>query len=460
VTEFAARYQAAFEAYVVDRSERSLGAAYELGRAAVTEGVGVLDLAEAHHATLRELLPTDGGPAMTDAAADFFRESLAAFELAHRGYREAHETARIEQEHARRQHILADAGMALNSTLDTEEILRIAADQAVQVTDTTHAEARLTHESGQAPILAVAPEEASAAHEQPIDQAALIGRGRRQGRLAVWGDGPLDAVRHSALVQLALMASAAVENAQRYAREREIADTLQRSLLPPAIPEIPGLQTAVRFWSAGEGMQVGGDFYDLFGTADGDWALAMGDVCGKGPDAAALTALTRHTIRAAARHEASPAKVLEFVNDAMLDQRRDSRFATVLYGVLRVDDRGARLVIASGGHPPPFLVRPDGRVGSVPCAGTLLGIVEDPELSDAEVRLEPGDTLLLYTDGVVEIRSGGREVFGTQDLAALLEGCAGCPPDELLARVEEQVLLRSGGRLADDAALLAVRLRP
>jgi serine phosphatase RsbU (regulator of sigma subunit) len=229
------------------------------------------------------------------------------------------------------------------------------------------------------------------------------------------------------------MTSVAVENAQRYARERVIAQTLQGSLLPPSLPEIPGLELAARFNAAGDGIEVGGDFYDVFRAGEDEWCMVIGDVCGKGPEAAALTALTRYTIRAGALHERHPSRVLGLLNEAMLEQRHDGRFATVLYLRLIVGPGGrVRVVAASGGHPLPLLLRADGRVDAVGAGGTLLGVIENPVLPDAEVVLDPGDTLVLYTDGVIEVRSGGKEIFGAEELTSLLGTSKGLDPDALL----------------------------
>ena len=458
---FSNRYRAAFETYLAERSEAALGAAYELGRSAVAEGLGLLDLADAHHAVLSGALTRDGREGVAEAAADFFRESLATFEVAHRGYVEASETARLEAAHAERQHRLADAAMALNATLDTGQLLRVLADQARAVTGARCTLVRHLTDPDAEPVDVVAPAGVDPGAEPPSAAQPLVRRGGEPvGSVMVWTGGELDATARAALVQLAQMASTALENAHRYSRERDIATTLQRSLLPPDLPDIPGLETAARFWSAGEGIQVGGDFYDIFQTGDGDWSFVIGDVCGKGPNAAALTALSRYTIRAAALHESSPARILEAVNAAMIDQRRDARFATAVLGRIRLGGDAARLTIACAGHPLPFLVRADGTVTAVGRGGTLLGIVPDLDVADVEVELAPQDALVAYTDGVIEIRRRGKELFGVEDLAALLGRCGGLEADALAARVEEQVLRRSGGVPADDVALLALRVRP
>jgi serine phosphatase RsbU (regulator of sigma subunit) len=258
---------------------------------------------------------------------------------------------------------------------------------------------------------------------------------------------------------IAAQSAIAIENARLYQERTRTAQTLQRALLPPHLPRVPGLELAAGYRAAGEGNQVGGDFYDVFPTGPQEWAIVIGDVCGKGPEAAALTALTRYTIRAAALHERRPSRVLEMLNEAMIEQRRDNRFATVLYLRLVMGPTGVKAIASSGGHPLPLRLHPSGRVDAIGGGGTLLGVVDDPALVDAEVDLSPGDTLVLYTDGVIEVRARGKELFGADDLTGLLGGCAGLMPDALLDRIEDQVLYRSGGLPQDDVALLGLRVQ-
>ncbi len=227
------------------------------------------------------------------------------------------------------------------------------------------------------------------------------------------------------LTQLALLSSVAITNAQLYERERTIAHTLQRSLRPGALPAVAGLSAAVRFHPAGEGIELGGDFYDLFPSRDGGWTALIGDVQGKGPDAAAVTALARHTMRAAAVYEHRPSGVLTTMHRALRDQNAD-RFCTVAYAHLRVSPRRIALELACGGHPLPLVIHRDGRVDPVGRLGTLLGSDIEPLLTDVAVTLEDGDVLLLYTDGVTEVRRRRREVFGHRELVACWRPAAGC----------------------------------
>jgi PAS domain S-box-containing protein len=256
-------------------------------------------------------------------------------------------------------------------------------------------------------------------------------------------------------------AGSAVENARLFQERSYIAWTLQQSLLPPALPQIPGIEVAARFRAAGDGAEVGGDFYDLFPIAGGQWATVMGDVCGKGADAAAVTALARYTIRAASMQQNRPSRVLELLNEALLrdETRQDRRFCTVAYALLERAGNGVAACLASAGHPLPFVIRASGTVEQVGCSGTLLGIVPDVEIGDLEVALEPGDTLVLYTDGVIEARGGGPEL-GEAGLARLLEGCAGARPEDVAARIEGASLEAYRGPPTDDIAVLVLQVRP
>ncbi|MEX2195065.1 MAG: SpoIIE family protein phosphatase [Thermoleophilaceae bacterium] len=249
-------------------------------------------------------------------------------------------------------------------------------------------------------------------------------------------------------------AATAMENARLYGERAYIARTLQHSLLPPHLPDIAGLEVAARYRAAGEGNEVGGDFYDLFDTGDARWAVVIGDVCGKGADAAATTALARYTLRAAAMRERRPGRVLEQLNEALLRQRDDRQFCTVAYASVDVGAHGAELTVACGGHPAPVVVRRDGGVEITPCGGTLLGVVGDPELAEAAVGLSPGDAIVLYTDGVTEARTPDG-LFGTDRLVTVAGGAAGRSATEIARRIEEAA---ASGELRDDLAIVVLRV--
>jgi serine phosphatase RsbU (regulator of sigma subunit) len=195
----------------------------------------------------------------------------------------------------------------------------------------------------------------------------------------------------------------------------------------------------------------------MFETGNRGWTVVMGDVCGKGPDAAAVTALARYTLRAAAMRERLPSRSLAVLNEALLRQRDDRRFCTVAYAYIEKLDRGARVGVATGGHPLPILLRADGSVEAVGVPGTLLGVVPDPDLEDRAVMLEPGDALIFYTDGVIESR-GSEGVLDERRLAELIATCAGTGADAIAAKVEEAAVLSQGGRPRDDIAVLVLRV--
>jgi serine phosphatase RsbU (regulator of sigma subunit) len=257
--------------------------------------------------------------------------------------------------------------------------------------------------------------------------------------------------------ELARRCATALDNTRLYRERSYIARTLQQSLLPAELPEMPGVEVAARFRPTGEGNEVGGDFYDMFESGGRGWAVVMGDVCGKGPDAAAVTALARYTLRAAAMRERLPSRSLRLLNEALLRQREDRRFCTVAYAYLEVLDKGARLGFASGGHPLPLLIRRDGVVEKVGAAGTLLGVVPDPDFEDRAVSLSRGDVLVFYTDGVIESRGDG-QALDEERLAELLGECAGEDADSVVAKVEQAALRSQGGRARDDIAVLALRV--
>jgi serine phosphatase RsbU (regulator of sigma subunit) len=258
--------------------------------------------------------------------------------------------------------------------------------------------------------------------------------------------------------ELARRCATAIDNARLYTDRSYIARTLQQSLLPVELPDIPGVEAAARFRPTGEGNEVGGDFYDMFETGNRGWAVVMGDVCGKGPDAAAVTALARYTLRAAAMRDNLPSRTLATLNEALLRQRDDRRFCTVAYAYIEKLDRGARAGVSTGGHPLPLLLRADGTVETVGLPGTLLGVVPDPSLEDQAVMLDPGDALVFYTDGVIENRLGADGVLDERRLAELVATCAGGGADAIASRVEEAAVLSQGGQPKDDIAVLVLRI--
>jgi PAS domain S-box-containing protein len=258
---------------------------------------------------------------------------------------------------------------------------------------------------------------------------------------------------------LASRAAIAVENSRLYEARSSIARTLQASLLPPALPEVARFELAAAYRPAGEGFDVGGDFYDVFGTAEDQWYVVIGDVCGKGAEAAAVTAMARYTIRAAAVRRRSPAAILRLLGEAMLRQEDTAatvgRFCTIACLHLDVSSSPARATVACGGHPLPIVIRADGRVEELGEPGTLLGLVERPEVEDAGGELYPGDAIVLYTDGLTEAGAPAR-VWDGEELAAVAREAAGRSAEEIVDHLLRAAL---GDQAAprDDVAVLALR---
>ncbi len=264
--------------------------------------------------------------------------------------------------------------------------------------------------------------------------------------------------------QLAANAAVALDNARLYENQRRTAHTLQAALLPTGLPTVAGLRLAAHYRAQTEessDVHVGGDLYDVVEGADADhWGFVVADVCGKGAEAAALTALIRHTVRAELGHGLGPAEVLERLNAAMLRETggRAGRFATVAHGQLTLTADGATVRLANAGHPPPLVLR-DGRVTPVDNPGTLLGVYPDVQLAAVEIELRRGEMMVLYTDGVTEAR-GVDGFYGAERLARLVGSVehpsAAAVADRLLADVEGF----QRGVLRDDVAILVVEAAP
>jgi phosphoserine phosphatase RsbU/P len=244
-------------------------------------------------------------------------------------------------------------------------------------------------------------------------------------------------------------------------RAMTLARTLQASLLPPAIPDLPGLAVSARYRPAGDGTGVLGDFFDVFHTGRTSLAAVLGDVAGKGIEAAKVTALAHYTIRAAASRDPDPAAILAQLNTALLTQHPDSeRFLTAVYLAIRESRTGMTVTVCNAGHTPVLLRRENGTVTSVGEHGVVLGLFDDAALTTTRVRLRAGDTLLLYTDGVTEARRG-REQYGDDRLRALLAATDGpTNVDGLTATIESAALAWSDGPPRDDIAILAINLPP
>ncbi|MFF3754511.1 SpoIIE family protein phosphatase [Streptomyces sp. NPDC002018] len=257
---------------------------------------------------------------------------------------------------------------------------------------------------------------------------------------------------------LSRRAALALDNARLYSERTAISQALQRSLLPPGLPEVPGVEVDVIYRAAGEGNEVGGDFYDLFPIRDGAYGFAIGDVCGTGPEAAAVTGLARHALRLLAREGFRGPAVLERLNAAILEEGARSRFLTLLYGELwPQEDGSAVLKMVCAGHPLPLRLRQDGTVEPAAEPQPLLGVMEDLELYEQTITLDPGDVLLCVTDGVTERREGTR-MLGDDGLADVLTSCTGLTAGAVASRVLRAVERFAAEPASDDMAILAMRV--
>jgi phosphoserine phosphatase RsbU/P len=240
------------------------------------------------------------------------------------------------------------------------------------------------------------------------------------------------------------------------ARAQVLARTLQDSLLPPALPSVPGLDLGAVYRPAGRGDEVGGDFYDVFPTAPGDWMVVIGDVVGKGVAAATLTSLVRHTVRAVATRVRHPRTVLAALNAALLEQHAE-RVCTVALTRIRLAAGGpARVTICLGGHPQPLVLRRHADPAPFGRFGTVLGALPSPALHEATTTLDAGDALLLYTDGVVEGRRGG-DFFGERRLAQLAGTLYGGDAATIADGVAAAAVEHQDGTPSDDIAVVVVR---
>jgi serine phosphatase RsbU (regulator of sigma subunit) len=237
------------------------------------------------------------------------------------------------------------------------------------------------------------------------------------------------------------------------ARSEQTAEILQRSLLPHALPPVPGCELAVRFHPAGVGELVGGDFYDVFATAQGEWAIVLGDVCGKGAEAAAVTAMARWTLRSYAPETSDAAQPLRFLNESMLRQDVDARFITIVHLLVSIEHDRAHVSVACAGHPPPIRVPAGGEPVAVEARGPVLGVWEDIELETARLVLGPGDALVVYTDGVTDLGRG----FSPEVPEVMLAGRGSRPSAEGLASALERYADQRVGQQRDDVAIVVLR---
>jgi PAS domain S-box-containing protein len=285
----------------------------------------------------------------------------------------------------------------------------------------------------------------------------LIARGRVLG--ALWllraPSDAYDGADRAFADELARRAALSIDNARLYEQTRHVAVTLQEHLLPASLPPLPGGRVVARYRAAGPAQHVGGDFYDCFQIREDLWGIAIGDVCGKGPEAAAMTALARFTMRAAAMADPHPAAVLRALNDAvLLDQGPAGRFLSAVYGTIETGGGALEVCLASAGHPRPLVAWHDGQVDALPTAGPLIGIDPEMELATTDVTLDPQDMLVLYTDGLTD--AGAPDHILDEDaLRKLLAECANEKASVMADRLENAS--RGLGEPRDDVAVLVVQ---
>ena len=289
----------------------------------------------------------------------------------------------------------------------------------------------------------------------------LGARGAVLGALTLWIMRPakaFDEVARRTAKRLADRAALALDNARLHEQQAHIASVLQHSLLPRSLPEINGFEASSRFLPAGEAYEVGGDFYDVFRSGSGTWTAVIGDVCGKGPEAASLTALARYTVRTASSPDNTPSQVLRTLHDSISSDHADLRFCTAALAQIQAPSNGrgtARLTVALGGHPLPLILRKNGQVDSVGEPGTLLGALPSPVIADADATLAVGDSLILYTDGMLDVRDRGSR-DDPDWLVKELGKASGKTADEIAERLAQSAIKRHGGEPRDDIAVLVL----
>lgn len=287
----------------------------------------------------------------------------------------------------------------------------------------------------------------------------LVSNGDTPGVLILARGETLTEPDHDVVCEFAARAGAALGAAAEHGRQRAAIEGLETTLHPAELPAVPGARLAALYRPAEGPLQVGGDFYDVHPRSDGTLLFLLGDVCGNGPEAAALTGSIRHALSALHLVEREPHRLLDLVNQTLMATGR-SRFASLVVGSLT--SRGAdtmRLMLGSGGHPSPLVLRRDGRVEEVIISGMLVGVTAAARFGQESVELHRGDVCLLYTDGISEARGGptGDEMYGEQRLHDLLANCVGSPLDQILDQINASVREWLGGNDHDDIALLAIQ---
>jgi serine phosphatase RsbU (regulator of sigma subunit)/PAS domain-containing protein len=363
----------------------------------------------------------------------------------------------------RRERFLGTASMLVSSSLDVDVTLDKVARVAVpELADWCFVE--MPDERG-------VPRRAAAAGEVPEVPASdarlitvpMVAGDRVIGHITMGTSSSARRLREAEVAlaeELGRRAGIAVENARVHAARTHIATTLQRSLLPPRLPLVPGVTIAARFRAAGETSEVGGDFYDVFAVGDA-WMVVVGDVTGKGPEAAAITSLARFTMRTAAMYERSPGAVLARLNEALAADPDRRQLCTAVCARIETSDDGTlAAIVARGGHPAPYLVGARGGPQAVGTPGPLLGAFDHGAWDERRVTVGAGDALVFYTDGVTDTHGPGGELFGHERLEELLSSAAGFDADEVASRIDDALRAFEAGHQRDDVALLVLRCAP
>ncbi|MCR6483441.1 SpoIIE family protein phosphatase [Amycolatopsis sp. OK19-0408] len=345
--------------------------------------------------------------------------------------------------HGRIRRVPAQAAPVLTATFAATGTPRPAAVPAAEVSALPSAVA--DHLAGHAEVTVVSLGPSVSAG---VTGALLLGRR---------ADPEFGAEQARAVGEFARAAGTALANAQRYARQEEATRGLETTLRPVDPPELDGARFETWYEPAGGVLAVGGDFYDVLPHDDGSAFLVLGDICGKGAEAAALTGRVRHALTALAMVERDGRTLLRLLNELLI-AGGSSRFATLVLGTATPVEGGVDLTLASGGHPAPLIVRRAGEVEEVTVPGTLVGISPQARFAEAQVRLGRGDMCLLYTDGITEARNrhDPTELFGDDRLRAVLTAAAGKPAREVVRRLRQAVRDWLGSSAHDDIAVLAV----
>jgi hypothetical protein len=493
---FRDRYSTAFEEYLDRSTEDALHAAYELGREAVARDLSMLDVVALHHsvfgATLASVGPRDS-KATVEAAADLLLQTLSAFEMVQRGFREAQVAATLEKRHAEQLRQLADAFVAINSCLSVRDVVDLVTRHAAAILGEHCCVASLAGEGQRTQLEAIALAQPAGGSALQIDAslakeidafASGLGRAARLSAgdveearwpelgpdsqhfgdlvviplqnqrddhmgfvLIVKREGAFSEKDESIAIQLAEMLSASIENVRLYEREHRIAETLQQSLLPVQLPEPAGISVAVRYVPGAAGVDVGGDWFDVISLPNDRTGIAVGDVMGRGVRAASIMGQMRTAFRAYALDGSDPGSVVKRLNDLIPSLDHD-HFSTMVYVVWDPAQRVARVVTA--GHPPALLLDSGGTRYLDDAVSIALGVDPDAEYQHADVFIPPRSTLVLYTDGLVEQNQDLDDGFGRLQKVVTPQ----VPDLDALCDLVLKEMLSA--RPTDDAALLVL----